>query len=165
MKHLISLLLVVGLVGSMEAQVSFERNGTRYNEASMIYYKSGFLAGTASDTISFLSIPLALDLTLWGTANDSTTVLPYYQLRNSTTGAVSAWTAMDTIGTDGSGNTPTATGPATDEMSGGSIALATLNGFDEVRFYFDYLTGSPANADGTDNILKVYLYVRALFKP
>ena len=165
MKQFISLLLVVGLVGSLEAQVSFERNGTRYNEANIIYTKSGFLAATASDTIGFMNIGLALDLTLWGTANDSLVLLPYYQLRNSTTGAVSAWTAMDTIGTDGTGNVPTATGPATDEMSGGSIALATLNGFDEVRFYFDYLTGGPANADGTTNIAYVYAYIRALYKP
>ena len=161
MKHLISLLLVVGFVGSLEAQVFTSQYGTRFNEASIIYYKSGFLAGTASDTLGFTSIAGALDFALWGTADDSTTVLPYYQLRNSTTGAIGSWTAMDTIGLDGTGNTPTATGPATDEMSGGTVALATLTGFDEVRFYIDYLTGSPAGQDAAAAVLKVYLFVRA----
>ena len=161
MKHLISLLLVFGLVGSLEAQVVNNQYGTRLNEASIIYYKSGFIATTASDTTSYISIAGVLDFALWGTADDSCVVLPYYQLRNSTTGAISSWTAMDTIGTDGTGNTPTATGPATDEMSGGTVALATLNGFDEVRFYIDYLTGSPAGQDAAAAVLKVYLFVRA----
>lgn len=165
MKHLISLLLVFGLVGSLEAQVFTSQYGTRFNEASIIYYKSGFIATTASDTTGFISIAGGLDFALWGTADDSTVVLPYYQLRNSTTGALGSWTAMDTIGTDGTGNTPTAAGPATDEMSGGAVALATLNGFDEVRFYIDYLTGSCTSADGSAAVLKVYLFLRAAVKP
>lgn len=165
MKHLILLLLVLGLVASVDAQVFTGQYGQRFNEAQIFYYKSGFTASTANDTTQFFSIAGASDLRVWGTADDSTRVLPYYQLRNSTTGAVTTFAGMDTVGTDGLGSAVTAAGPSTSEMSGGTVALSTIVGFDEIRFYIDYLAGSTAGGDGADAVLKLYLFLVPTVKP
>ena len=157
MKTLMTLLLCVFLVGSVEAQFVFQSNGAQYNRATLIYTEVDFTASTANDTIGYLSLVGTSDFRIWGTADDSTHVLPYYQLKNSTTGALSSFTAMDTIGTDGTGNAITATGPATDEQSGGTLSQSSFIGYDQVRFYFDYLASCTDGA-GVTATLKVYLY-------
>lgn len=158
MKYFLLLLLVVGLVASVDAQVVSGSHGQRFNESDPIYYKSGFTASTANDTTGFVSIAGASDIRFWGTADDSTRVVVYWQGRNSTTGAVSSWTLGDTVGTDGVGSAPTAGGPSTSEMSGGTAALSALLGYDEVRTYVDYITGCTDGGDGTAAIFRLYVF-------
>jgi len=157
---LISLLLVVGLAVTADAQVFSGSYQQRFNEAQLIYYHGTATATTASDTLNFMSIAGASDLKLFGTGTDSTVVLVYYRLRNSTTGAVTAFTTMaDTLGTAGAG-VVTAAGPlALLERTAGSLALSTLVGFDEIQFYVDFLAGTAAGDDGGTNILRLYLFL------
>ena len=127
-----------------------------FNQTWEIYTKT-YLATTANDTTRYFALTRASfgkrdgteDMRFFGRSNDSLAVDCYYQLKNSTTGALGTWTQIDTVihvNTSDSTSTP------------GTLLRATLIGYDQIRFYFDWLTGSAAS-DGSTNTFRFYLYL------
>lgn len=130
-------------------------NGAKFNQTDQFYYKSGYTASTANDTTGWISIRGVSNFALLGTANDSVNAVLFYQLRNSMLNVTGSWTNADTLGQDGLGTALVATG-ATQLLT--QVATSTLNGYDEIRFYVDQLSGSGAAGDGTTNIIKFFIY-------
>ena len=128
----------------------------QFNQAWLLRTKT-YLATTANDTTAYYNLTASsfgrragtTDIRFFGRSNDSITVDCYYQLKNSTTGALGTWTQIDTVihvNTSDSTSTP------------GTLLLATLIGYDQIRFYFDFLSGT-AGSDGSDNTFRWYAYL------
>ena len=130
----------------------------KFQQNFVVYYKSGYTASTANETTGYISCRGVSDIALFGESNDSIRMLLYYQVRNSYTGVQGAWTAIDTLGADGLGSVPD---PAGSDTLIGRAAQATILGFDEVRFFADYLTGANTGGDGGTDVVQVSAY----FKP
>ena len=154
MKRFLSLLaLVVLIAGVASSQVVTNQFGTRFNQAREFYKEASFTASTANDTTGYITFVPATELGIIGRADDSVDVNIYYQLRNSTTGAAGSWTLIDsTILTAATDNAAVETG----------LGIATLRGYDQVRFYFDFQTNSTDGLDGTAATFRCYYM---LYKP
>lgn len=140
----LTLLLLVASLGYGQGVIT--ENGITFNRATPLYQEIGYLATTANDTTNFITFRPAIHLAFLASVNDSATIVANYQLRNSTLGENSAWAELDTT-------IETATGTS---VTGG-IAMATFQGYDQIRFYFDYLSGTAAG-DGTSNNFTFYYY-------
>lgn len=150
----------ITLMLSMVLMVSFaSAQSVTYNKPVQFYYKANPTSSTANDTTNFFSIGTGqASYTVLGTANDSATVIVFYRLRQSKMpyALTGSWTLLDTLGVDGAGSLNTTTGGA---QLVGTLALATLTGYDEIEFYVDYLSGtSNAAADGTANYIRLFYY-------
>lgn len=153
MKWFLSLLALVMLVGAVSYSQVQTVGGITFNRATEFYKEASFTASTANDTTSYLKFAPATEIGIIGRADDSVDVNIYYQLRNSTTGAAGSWTLVDsTILTSATDNAAVETG----------IGVATLRGYDQVRFYFDFQTNSTDGGDGTAATYRCYYM---LYKP
>ncbi len=150
MKKLLTALLF--LTGA----TAFAQRTPVWNQAWEVYRKV-YTASTANDTTAYIPLTQtstgrrsgATDIRFFGRSNDSLSVNCYYQLKNSLTGAVGVWTQIDTVihvQTSDSTSTP------------GTLLLANLVGYDQIRFYFDWLAAS-AGANAVDNVFRWYLYL------
>lgn len=159
MRYFILFIMVI-----MISMVAFGQTSLQFNKAFQIYYKSGFIAGTANDTTTWISLAkttssntsVGTDFCVFGRANDSAVVRVMYRLGNSLdTDTRTSWTELDTLILDTGGGNSDSTALV------GEVAFSTLFGYDQVQFYVDYLTGSAVGSatDGTANIIRFYLYV------
>lgn len=172
MKKLAFLVLLVLAVSEI---LSAQGRPPYFNEAWLIKDKSSWLASTANDTIpqpgsagaaTFFTLSTsatggrsaASDLVFFARTNDSTTIRVLYQLQNSQIGSSSrtGWTEIDTVITvdDAGASTDTT-------IALGRLALATISGYDQIRFYEDFLSGTATTAagDGSATRLRYYLYL------
>lgn len=152
MKKIFALLaIMLFAVGNLCAQST-----PLFNRAWDVYNKS-YTASTANDTTQYFPLTQAThgrrsgttDIRFFGRSNDSLSVNCYYQLKNSTTGSLGTWTQIDTVIHVATSDSVT---------SPGTLLLATLIGYDQIRFYFDWLAAS-AGGDGTADTFRWYLYL------
>ncbi len=165
------LVLFVLLVLGVSEILSAQGRPPFFNEAWLIKDYSSWLSTTANDTIpqptsdgtaTWLTLSTSptgsrsgpTNLVFFGRVNDSTAIQICYQLRNSTLGSssVTSWTELDTLIVVSSANADVASVV-------GRILLSTLSGYDQIRFYEDFLSGTATNSDGTTNRLRYYLYL------
>lgn len=154
-KMFIALLAVAGIFFGFQQG----SKGQYFNKPTQFYSKLNPTPSTANDTTGWFTISGASDIAVFGSAGDSAAVLLLYRLRQTNGipyAVTTSFTAIDTLGPDGSGGMATASG-ASQRL--GAIALSTLLGYDEIQFHTDYLTGtSNGNADGTDNTVRFQYY-------
>lgn len=142
-----------------------------FNRTGLVIDEYSWSSTTANDTIPQ---PAAADGTpVWtpiigGTdayyfarTNDSLRATVYYQMVNSTARDTTAWTLLDSIVTvDDLGS---AAYDSTVRLAHNApLALATILGYDGIRFYVDYdatTAGTATNADGTTNRWRLYQYL------
>ena len=159
MKKLFFLLMI--LDGTLLAQQQGPK-GVTYNQPNQFYQKT-YTAATANDTSAFLSLGSASDIAVFGSNTDSASILVRYRLRTKNAGGssgytvTSAWTTVDTLGQAGDGTLDTSGAQLL-----GTIALATLLGYDEIQFHTDFLSGSASGdaGDGTTNIARLFYYYK-----
>lgn len=160
MKKLFFLLMISGTVLAQQQGPK----GVRYNEPVQFYQKTAYEDGTANETTAFISLGSADNIAVFGSNNDSITAPVRYRLRSKNVGGASgytvtgAWTIVDTLGQDGGGNLDTSGAQLL-----GTIALATLLGYDEIQFYIDYIAGtaiddSNSGAEGTNTVRLFYYF-------
>lgn len=156
-------LLTLSLVGLMSAGLMAQQKGSLgqyFNQPTQFYSKLNPTSSTANDTSGFITLKGGQGgIAIYGSADDSCSALVYYRLRQSRVGGYAvtgSWTAIDTLGQAGDGTLSTISGAG---QLVGTVALATLLGYDEIQFYVDYLTGtSNAAADGTSNTVRLFYY-------
>jgi hypothetical protein len=179
MRYLLVLTVLVLMTGSLFAQAY--TGVPQFNRAWMVYEENSYTASTANDTTGWIPIATgnvgiraaATDMIVFGRSNDSLKCVPYYQLRNTESGWTGAWTAMDTLihlDPDNAAAYDTTSVPGYGTTGGlgavttheGTVMLATLIGANQIRFFFDQLTGSSASAagDGVTNRFRFYIYLK-----
>lgn len=156
MKYLLTFVLLVS--GTALAQQG--GSGQFFNQPYQFYTKTDPTPSTANDTTGFLPLRGGQGgLAVFGSADDSAAVIVFYRLRQNKGlpyAVTTAFTAIDTLGPDGSGGMATTSGAS---QLVGTVALATLLGYDEIQFHTDYLTGTSDGAkDGSSNIIRLFYY-------
>lgn len=135
-----------------------------FNELQEVYYKSGYVAATANDTLkSWISFVGAERMTLFARATDSAVAKIFYRLRNKTVGGgaagvsaplTTAWVELCTAtNITGAGVTFNDT---TYRLA--TILPATLAGYEQIQFYVDYQSNCTTQVDGTTATFRLYNY-------
>lgn len=154
MKYLLTFVLLTGTALAQQG-----REGQFFNQPYQFYTKTNPTPSTANDTTGFIPLRGGQGgLAVFGSADDSAAVLVFYRLRQSKLpyAVTTAFTAIDTLGPAGDGTMATTSGAS---QLLGTIALATLLGYDEIQFHTDYLTGTSNGAvDGTANVVRLFYY-------
>lgn len=122
-----------------------------FNYPKQFYYKSGYTASTANDTIkNFIPIVGGTDLRVFARSTDSLVATVYYQLRNTVVDTTKAWVTAGTFTHEQPLNY------ADTSSIGTLIPLSTLLGYDAVKFYIDYAAGSTAQAS---RVIELFYYL------
>lgn len=147
MKHLIALLLVVGV--SFGQVINETKDGLNHQKFQ-VYYKSGYTSSTANETTAFIGTQDAARIAVWATATDSIKGVLRFQFKNSFTGYTTGWTAVsDSLSLIGSSSTL-----ASDRVHAFAPSDTATISYDLVRFYVDYLT--YLGVAYTGGVLRIY---------
>ena len=121
-----------------------------YNRTVPIYVSAVALESKANDTTKAFDISEASDLAVFGYGSDSLAVAVWYRLSSSVTKRTTAWTILN--------DTVTVSDAAAGEGAIiGTLAQATLRGYDVIQFYVDYV-----NPSGESGVFRTILYMHAL---
>jgi len=133
MKHLIALLLIVGV--SYGQLVNKTSDGLNVKKLQ-VYTKSSYTSSTANETTAFTGTYDANRIAVWVTTTDTLKGVLRFQFKNSFTGYTTDWRAVgDSLSLIGSSSTL-----AADRVHAFAPSDTATIGFDLVRFYIDYLT-------------------------
>jgi hypothetical protein len=116
-----------------------------YNETRQFFYKDDYAAGDATDTSQFMSLNGVTDLRIFVAANDSLVTDVGYILSNS---IIDSTTGNTKLGNTITFNAHTTT-VADTCVSPGALGVATLIGWNKIRFTFNPTTDSRLN-DGAE---------------
>jgi hypothetical protein len=161
---MVALLFVsVGLMG----QESYGSKGQVFNQATVMYSSSTFIATTTTATTAKIPFYPASAIRVFARTTDSLTAQIRYRLTNSTIGYTTGYFVLDTVVTlfalDGAstdtvlvlGHKYTKTADNCDTLR---LAQARLAGFDQIQFEIDYLTGTSTGSGGTGRMFRLYYY-------
>ncbi len=144
---IVALLVLVGVTVGLGQTAGIDRT-------TLVYSKATYLDATATDTTQYYSLwdrakGQATNLSVQGVATDSASIIIQYQLKNSVTGLTGSLTLLDTL-------TIANTGTSNSAALVGTLAQATLLGYDLIRFEQNYITG---NGTTSGRIVKVYMHL------
>lgn len=134
MKKTILLLLVV--VGIGFGQLSKQTSDGVTKIRLQVYSKSAYTSSTANETTAFLPTYDAQKIAVKITATDTIKGVLKFQFKDSFTGYTTGWTAVsDSLSLIGSSSTL-----ASDRVHAFAPSDTSTYGYDQIRFFIDYLT-------------------------
>jgi hypothetical protein len=162
MKRFLNVLALLLLIAGLSySQVTTNQYGVTFNQARVWFTEANATDATADRTTGYLTFAPATEIGLIGRATDSLNVHISYQLRNSVTGAVQgSATLLDSCVyvVDEAVTSDTSTVET-------GLGVATLRGYDQVRFVLDFDAATPGTSDGDDGTANLFRLYYILYKP